>query len=273
MSGNYPLPESVRLVQSDYGGEGPFYVAYLRRRVAGAVRRRFRELAANDPLLQADLDSVEQPGAVEDYRTALELRNYLTPDSPLSEEESITALSLAPEQRTWVEEGEPPPRVELRQLVRDALFDLLREADIEVDAYLEVPRACEALAYVAGPDAVERFARLNQWLEAMRRRTEESRPPALVRTLCWLAPDLFARDGDHPATRLSFRLYLRDRLHTWCEQVGLRPTGQKYQTLTEAFAALDRDRIGELVRAAAVSAEWPEPVVAEAAVSWLHAAP
>jgi hypothetical protein len=142
-----------------------------------------------------------------------------------------------------------------------------------VDARTEVRRAGEALGFIAGAEAVEQFVRLNRWLEAIRGRAAAPRPPALVRTLRWLAPDLFARDGARHANRLSFRNFLRDRLHTWCESAGLRPTGKKYRTLTEAFAALDRDRIGELVRAAAVSPEWSEPVVAEAAVSWLHAAP
>lgn len=272
MSGfKYQLPEPVRLVQSDYGGEGPFYVAWLRRKVAGAVRRRFRELAANDPFLQADLDSVDRPGAVEEYRAALEVTNYLTPDAPASEEESLTELSLTGEPRPADECAQPSPR--LRALVRDALFDMLAEADIEVTAMLEVTAASEALGYVAGPEAVERFARLNHWLEATRRRAEEPQPPALVRTLRWLAADLFVREGEGYENRLSFRLYLRDRLHAWCQQAGLRPTGHKYQTLTEAFAGLDRERIGELVCAAAVSTEWAEPVVAEAAVSWLNTAP
>lgn len=270
MSGQTPV-EPVRLCFDAYGGEYSFYLAWVRRRVSAGIRQRFRELAAGDAKLQTDLDSLDRPGAVEEYRAALEMTNYLTRDHPLTGEESITALSLAPEERSWVSEDNPSPRGQLRKLVRDALFDLLAEADLKVPPALEVRTAGEALSYIAGPEAVQRFSTLNDRLEQMRRRSEQTQPTALVRLLRTLSGDLFALEEGRYRYRLSFRLFMKGRLHDWCERAKYRPTGRRYRTLTEAFAALDRERIGELVRTAAQNST--EPLVAEEAVCWLHTAP
>jgi hypothetical protein len=275
MSGSQPPPDTVAAVLADYGGEGPFYRAWVRRQVDPLVRRRFRELARNDVRLHADLESVSHPGARTDYRTALELTNYLTTSPPAGqrEEDSLTALSLLPEQdaKRRSDALPPSPRGELRRQVREALFQLLSSVDIGLSPTRETHGASALLGYLAGPGAVKRFEELNQWLERMRRRATEPEPPALVRMLRWVASDLFERDGDAYGYRLSFRLFLRDRLRDWCQQEGLRPRG-RYQSLGEAFALLDRARIGDLVRSAA-EIEEDEPIVAREAVAWLHAAP
>jgi hypothetical protein len=68
------------------------------------------------------------------------------------------------------------------------------------------------------------------------------------RLLRSLASELFSQDGTHFRHRLSFRLFLRSRLQHYCRRHGWLPAGPRYRDLPSAFAALSRERIGDLVR-------------------------
>lgn len=278
MSELKPTPETVRAILADYGGEGPFFVAWVRDQVDPAVVRWFWAAARNDPRLRADLESLTpRRQARKEYRTALELTNYLTEAARpglAEEEDSITALTMAAEPAYPARPASP--RDELWRRIRQGLFQLLAAVDIDLPASVEVREGGRLLRHLAGPEPVERFAELTGWLDRMRQRVAQECAPALVRMLCWLAPDLFVRDDAGYHYRLSFRLYLRERLRDWCERADWRPAGWRYVTLDEAFESLDRSKIGELVRSVAeapAEAVAEELAVAREAVTWLCAAP
>ena len=94
------------------------------------------------------------------------------------------------------------------------------------------------------------------------------------------APDCFVTDGRRPHFELSFRLYLRARLKDYCRSKGWQPAGPKCRDLETAFRALDRQRIGDLVREAveeAARAEHEAPALVGVplaqALQWLQVAP
>jgi DNA-directed RNA polymerase specialized sigma24 family protein len=139
-------------------------------------------------------------------------------------------------------------RVQLRERLHRSLFLLLAEIEIELPPRDEALEAGQLLHYLAGDDALTRFHGLHAWLQQVRTRAAVPRPPALDRVLRWLARDLFGKDGEVYRYRLSFCLYLRARLKDYCRQRDWQPTGRRHRNLDAACAALDRERLGEIVR-------------------------
>jgi hypothetical protein len=144
----------------------------------------------------------------------------------------------------------PPGQPEIRRRLHQSLFQLLQVVEIVLPAGREVHEAGLLLQHLAGPEAVAEFGRLGRWLQEVRRRAEAQQPAALDRLLLWMAADLFSRGADGYLYRLSFRLYLRARLKSYCRQRGWAPAGGAYRDLDAAFAALGRERIGAVVRQA-----------------------
>jgi hypothetical protein len=188
--------------------------------------------------------------------------------------------------------GPSPARRSLRKLrdkppdtlarIGRSLFRLLEEVEVSLPPREETTEATRLLQYLVGDEAIRRFQELHHWLSSTRERMALAGGPpffvALDRLLLWLAPDCFLTTEQGPAHELSFRLYLRSRLKHYCRSKGLQPAGLRYPDLETAFRALDRDRMGEVVRDAvqqAAHADWPlSPGVASLqALQWLEAAP
>jgi hypothetical protein len=167
------------------------------------------------------------------------------------------------------------------QRVGHSLFQLLREVEVPLPARDEAAEATRLLRHLAGADAVAHFYRLYHWLHQARARMDLAGDPslytALDRLLLWLAPECFVTAGGQSLYGLSFRLYLRARLKDYCRQKGWQPAGGKFATREAAFRALDRERIGEVVRQAVQEVARAEDEAVGVAplqvLKWLQAAP
>jgi hypothetical protein len=146
--------------------------------------------------------------------------------------------------------------------LQQALFRLLQELELSLPAGAEAREATCLLRHLVGPDSVAHFRRLTRWLEAARARATVEDPPALDRLLGWLTPELFERASGGYAQQPSFRLYLRALFRGYAEGKGWTPHGPRHADLGDAFAALTRERIGELVREAVTGSA--EAVAADA---------
>ncbi len=166
--------------------------------------------------------------------------------------------------------------------IGDSLFQLLAEVEIPLPTRDEAGEATRLLHHLVGRPAIAHFRELAGWLHQARARMDLATDPSLYtardRVLLWLAAECFLTDGRRAHFELSFRLYLRARLKDYCRAKGWRPAGPRYRDLETAFRALDRQRIGDIVRAAveeAARAEEPAlvGVPLAQALQWLQAAP
>ncbi|HKI34195.1 MAG TPA: hypothetical protein VKA46_20250 [Gemmataceae bacterium] len=173
---------------------------------------------------------------------------------------------------------------EVYQRVGGSLFKLLAEVEIPLPARDEAGEATRLLQHLVGRDAIAHFRALTGWLEGTRGRMDLASDPSFYaardRLLLWLAPECFVTDGRRPHFELSFRLYLRARLKDYCRGKNWQPAGPRYRDLETAFRALDRQRIGDIVREAveeAARAEDQAPALVGVplaqALQWLQAAP
>jgi len=189
----------------------------------------------------------------------------------------------------------PPPKpapkkrrsaadTEVYRRVGRSLFRLLAEVEIPLPARDEAGEATRLLQHLVGREAITHFRELTCWLYETRARldlaSDPSFYPALDRLLLWLAPECFVTDGQRPRFELSFRLYLRTRLKDYCRGKNWQPGGTRYRDLETAFRALDRQRIGDIVREAveeAARADTEAPaligVPLAQALQWLQVAP
>jgi hypothetical protein len=172
---------------------------------------------------------------------------------------------------------------EVYRRVGRSLFKLLAEVEIPLPARDEAGEATRLLQHLVGREAVGHFRELAGWLHETRARLDLAGHPefyaARDRLLLWLAPDCFVTDGRRPHFELSFRLYLRARLKDHCRDKSWRPAGARYRDLETALRALDRQRIGDLVREAVEEAARADAAPALAgvplaqALQWLQVAP
>jgi len=147
----------------------------------------------------------------------------------------------------------------------------------------EAGEATRLLHHLVGREAIGHFRELARWLcETRARMDRASGPefyPARDRLLLWLAPECFVTDGRRSHFEMSFRLYLRARLKDYCRGKSWQPAGPRYRDLETAFRALDRQRIGDLVREAVEEAARAEEAPAlvgvplAQALQWLQVAP
>src|SRR5262249_11118595 len=128
--------------------------------------------------------------------------------------------------------------------------ELFAELEIVLPGDNEAHKATLLLDHLAGPEAVEHFRRLVDWLEQARARHRDEEPSALDRVLRWLAPELLPDAGATANTQLRFGLFLRAHFKRYAEDHGWQPQGRRYPDLDAAFDHLTRERIGELARAA-----------------------
>jgi hypothetical protein len=170
---------------------------------------------------------------------------------------------------------------EVYRRIAGSLFQLLAAVDIPLPARDESGEATRLLQFLVGREALAHFRDLSSWLHDTRARMSQASHPTFYtardRMLLWLAPELFVTDGSRPRFELSFRLYLRNRLREYCRRKGWRPAARDLDTV---FRALDRERIGNIVREAveeAARAEGQPPALVglplTQALQWLQAAP
>jgi hypothetical protein len=170
---------------------------------------------------------------------------------------------------------------EVYRRIAGCLFQLLDAVGITPPARDEAGEATRLLQHLVGREALAHFRELSCWLHDTRARMAQASHPTLYtardRLLLWLAPELFVTDGSRPRNELSFRLYLRNRLKEYCRRKGWRPAARDIDT---AFRALDRERIGNIVRETveeAARAEVQPPALVglplTQALQWLQAAP
>lgn len=255
---------SPRAAIADCGGELPFWLAWLRGELDEDLQAWFRAQAENDAELRQDLRGIEQPHgsgystrtARAEIRNALEAVNYLTENHDgdaaarpafLAFEEGRTETDLALAGQAAGRKDTPgreANQAELRRRIRSGLFALLEEVEIHVPPADEVNEGIRLLEHLVGLPAVSKFHQLCH----LQARGVCDRPSLCDRLLRALAPELFAQDGVHFRSRLSFRLFLRGRLQHYCRRRGWLPSGPRYRDLPAAFAALSRERIGALVR-------------------------
>ncbi|MGH7168793.1 MAG: hypothetical protein ACRELG_00755 [Gemmataceae bacterium] len=254
-----------RAVITAFGGELPFWLAWLRGELDADLQAWFRQQAEPDAELRQDLRGIEQPhgsgystrAARAELRDALEAMNYLTEGhgeemSPLSvllatheEVQTETDLALLQQGIDQKEErGQSANQAELRRRIRSGLFALLEEVEIRVPAAEEASEGTRLLEHLVGRPAIARFVHLH----TLPARVAEQAPSLRSRLLRELAPALFVREGERFRYRLSFRLFLRSSLRHACRRRGWLPAGPRYRDLTSAFAALSRDRIATLIR-------------------------
>jgi hypothetical protein len=173
---------------------------------------------------------------------------------------------------------------EVYQRVSRSLFQLLNEIEIPLPARDEAGEATRLLRHLVGREALAHFRELTCWLHAARGHLDLAGDPSFYaardRLLLWLAPECFLTDGRQPRFELSFRLYLRARLKDYCRRKGWAPAGPRYHDLETAFRALDRQRIGDIVREAVEEAARVEDEAAALvgvplaqALQWLQLAP
>ena len=261
-----------RAVLAAFGGELPFWLAWLRGELDAELQAWFRQQAEHDPELRQDLRGIEQPygsgfstrAARAEVRDALEAMTYLTEANgegvsslPVllathDEVQTETDLALLGQATDRKEERGPSAnQAELRRRIRSGLFALLEEVEIRVPAAEEVREGTRLLEHLVGLPAITRFVHLHMLPACI-----VQQPPSLrSRLLRELAPTLFVRDGERLRYRLSFRLFLRSRLQHACRPRGWLPAGPRYRDLTTAFAALSRERIGTLIRGLLASRE------------------
>jgi hypothetical protein len=176
----------------------------------------------------------------------------------------------------------PAAETEVYRRVGRSLFQLLAAVEIPLPARDEAGEATLLLRHLVGREALAHFRELARWLDETRARLDRAGDPTFYpardRLLLWLAPECFVTDGRRPHFELSFRLYLRARLMDYCRRKAWRPGGGR--DLESAFRALDRQRIGDIVREAveeAARAEHEAPALAGVplaqALQWLQAAP
>jgi hypothetical protein len=261
-----------RAVITAFGGELPFWLAWLRGELDADLQAWFRQQAEHDPELRQDLRSLEQPhgsgystrAARSEVRDALEALHYLTeahgeetsslPVLLATKEEVQTETDLAVSPRGVQrkdEPGRPANPTELRRRIRSGLFALLEEVEIRVPPAEEASQGTRLLEHLVGLPAISRFVHLHTLPACIAQQLS----PLRSRIVQEMAPALFVRDGEHFRYRLSFRLFLRSRLQHACRRRGWLPAGPRYRDLTSAFAALSRERIGTLVRGLIASRE------------------
>jgi hypothetical protein len=173
---------------------------------------------------------------------------------------------------------------EVYRRIARSLFKLLAAVDIPLPARDEAGEATRLLQDLVGRQALSHFRELTSWLRDTRARMDLASDPSFYtardRLLLWLAPDCFLTDGSRAHFELSFRLYLRARLKDYCRRKGWQPAAAKARDLETAFRALDRERIGDIVREtveeAARAEEQPPALIGvplAQALQWLQAAP
>ncbi len=173
---------------------------------------------------------------------------------------------------------------EVYRRIAGSLFKLLAAVDIPLPARDESGEATRLLQHLVGRQALAHFRDLTCWLHDTRARMDLASDPSFYtardRLLLWLAPECFLTDGERARFELSFRLYLRARLKDYCRRQGWHPAGPAARDLETAFRALDRQRIGDIVREAVEEAaraeEQPAALVGvplAQALQWLQAAP
>jgi hypothetical protein len=251
---------------AEYGGEIPFWLAWLRGELDADLQAWFRQQSEHDAALRNDLRCIEQPhgagystrAARAELRNALEAGNYLTEasgddqaDLPRGlaafEEAGQTETDLALSGQGMDRKeaaGREANQAELRRRIRSGLFALLEEVEIRVPPDEEAREGTRLLEHLVGLPAVSKFVQL-QRLQQCAGLAHATLRDRLLRTL---APELFAREGEGFRYRLSFRLFLRWRLQHYCRQRGWLPAGPRFRDLPSAFAALSHERIGIRLR-------------------------
>lgn len=247
---------SPQAVINDHGGDAAFWRGWALGELDPDVQAWVREQAKGNAALRKDLLSIEPSlvgstkAAHAEVNNALEADRYLADGARLlplypgeNGEEAITDIALIEGKPPGARSGGPPRKV--RHWIGSGLFALLEEVEIALPAADEAAEGSRLLQHLAGPEALTRFRRLHDWLSAVRAQPADR---ALDRLLRDLAPRLFEKNADGYHCHLSFRLYLRARLQDYCERQGWLPVGPRFYDLTTAFAALSRERIGEVVR-------------------------
>jgi hypothetical protein len=219
-----------------WGGEPRFWIAWARGEVSAPVKAWLRDQAPALGLDQ-DLPRLDDPGASDYLARGLEASTLLV-EGELTET-GLTVMAL----------GDRPE--EVRRHFRSAMYLLLEAVGVRMPTGDEQEQARRLLERLAGEESVRHFRDLGAWLADFRDRLDDpDGPDALDHALLWLAPGLGARRiGGSFACHLSFRLHLRARLLSHCLAEGWMP--EKGESYT-AFARLDRDRMADVLAAAAV---------------------
>jgi hypothetical protein len=265
----------LKAIHKLHGGEMMFWLKWVDGRIDPAIHLELLEWACQDVDIHSTIKSLEVHDARAQVRCALEATNYLTPGSHTQKDDDDSTSMILGQQAPFVPRDQrngnaeeltygviapPAPRRSpatpsrgssdrsgVYARVQQALGRLLAEVDIVLPLRGESFEATRLLHHLVGDESVNHFRTLHNWLCAARCRISSNAKSLsmLDRLLAWVAPECFATD---PRAELSFRLFLRSRLKTYCRAQGWRPTGQKYATLELAFRDLDRSRIGELIR-------------------------
>lgn len=259
------LPEEDQPPARGESGEYALLVRRAEARLRQALGGRRDLLRALGPERLWQLISEEHAGAATNGRAA--------PPPPPTTPQKVTK-----------KKRRPAADAEVYRRVGDGLFQLLEEVEIPLPPRDEAGEATRLLQHLVGQEAIAHFRELTCWLYDARARMDLAGDPSFYvardRLLLWLAPECFLTDGRRACFEPSFRLYLRARLKDYCRRKGLRPAGAKWRDLETAFRALDRQRIGDIVRAAveeaARAAEEAPALVGvplALALQWLQAAP
>ncbi len=232
---------------ADYGGELPFWNAWILGDVPPRVMRAVRAEGKRRSALLADIDSVDlQRRSEAELRDALEAVVYLTDRQVNYDPGSlpeITEMVFTPTDKA---------RIDLNYRIREAVFALWDELDLPVPAG-DVRFGTELYRILVSAAQINRFLYLHHWLEHRRDSTSDQSPLALDRVLRWLTPNLFVEappgSTEKFRYRLSFRLMLRAALKRFCRTGRFRPTGLKHPDLETAFERLSYERLGELLKA------------------------
>jgi hypothetical protein len=234
---------------ADYGGELPFWNAWVLGDVPPRVKNAVRAEGERWPALKADVESVDprkesSPTPEGELRNANEAVIYLT-DRPVKYEQGslpdITETVLTPAGLS---------KSQLDHWLRDAVLPLWSELDLPVPTD-DVRFGTEVYHTLVSGTQINRFLDLHHWLETRRDLPSDQSPLALERVLRWLTPQLFEAAPESPDKfryRLSFRLMLRAALKRFCRTGRFRPTGRIHPDLETAFERLSYERLGELLR-------------------------
>jgi hypothetical protein len=286
-----PMPDwevAETILQEFEGGEEGFWTHWALGLLDPVIKEWFRsragalgleeEVATADERerrRQREGKALASDDGAREKRLALEAANLLVETGPPGDTPSNVVTSSDQQQRA-----------ELRQRFAEAVFGLL-EHDLEIvdrskesDALLGTQILHRVLRELApagsgqpedasGPSFVE----LDTWLARFRASWERGDRSPVAEALRRLLPDLIARRPDGGwRYQLSFRLFFRERLLAFCREKGWRPRareqGGRFADLREAFNALTRKRIGDVLEEAVPADVWmwlkrDEPVAAK----------
>jgi hypothetical protein len=167
---------------------------------------------------------------------------FRTSDEPDAEHAADRADEFTP----VVLSATKPLNEQLRRRVAEAVFPLLEEVGIEVDASRQSEKGTLLLRELVGRESLGRFHELKHWLDNVRVGSIFELPMLLLQSV---AEELFetTADGEY-RRRLSFRLFMRSRVADFCRKEGWQPSASSgHAGLEAALASLTRARIGEML--------------------------